>query len=177
AVENPLRMSGRQAPRQLNAEPQHLLLRQRAFLQALVERNAWDVFHDQVIDSLLGVEVVHRLDVGVVEATEDKGLAAETLARGGVAQSLGIEYFDCNISLQSLIARTVNDAKAAHTDFFDEAKMAEGLPGRGGRRRHTGNLTRAWPRVIPARGPDSWPAIRRRWYLPPGAPFPACRVE
>ncbi len=80
AVKNALRMSGGQSARQLDAQRHYLLLRQSTRSQPFVERSSGDVLQHQVVHSLFGVEVVHRLDVGVVQPAQDEGFLAKAFA-------------------------------------------------------------------------------------------------
>ena len=51
-----------------------------ASLQTVVERSAGHELHDDVVDGLVGGEFVNRLDVGMVQAAEDQGLATKAAA-------------------------------------------------------------------------------------------------
>src|SRR5664280_3790940 len=140
-MKDALRVSRRQSARQLDAQRQHLLLRQSAPFQPFVERSSGHVFQHQVVHSLFRVEVVHGFDVGVVEAAKNEGFATKTFSRGGIAQRLGIEHLDGDIAFQSRVPSAVSYTHAASADFLDEAEMAKGLPGGEARCHHMSNRT------------------------------------
>ena len=65
----------------LNGVLQHLVQRQRALLQPVRQRFAFQVLHHQVVDSVLLADVVQRADVGMIQAGDGARFALEALAR------------------------------------------------------------------------------------------------
>ena len=59
---------------------QHLFQRQRAFLQSLSERLAFQIFHHQIINSVLMAGVVERADMGMIQAGNRPCFALESFA-------------------------------------------------------------------------------------------------
>ena len=108
-------------------------------VQAVVERGARNILQHQVVEALLGMKVVHRFDVGMVEPAEDEGFAAKAGLRGDVAQGFGIQHLDRDIAFQALVARAINNPHTTGADLLDKPEMAQNLPGAWRRRSHAAN--------------------------------------
>jgi len=59
---------------------QHLLNRQRAFLQTLRQRFAFDILHHQIINSILLADVVKDADLRMIQAGDGFCFALEPFA-------------------------------------------------------------------------------------------------
>ena len=142
AMKDAARVSGGQPAGQLHSERDDFILRERALVQTVVERGAGNILQHQVVEAVLGMEVVHRLNVGVIEAAESQGLATKLGPRRNVEQGLGVQHLDRNISLQALVPRAIHDPHATGADLDDESEVAENLPRLWRRRAHAANRMR-----------------------------------
>src|SRR5216684_3604318 len=76
------------APRRipvLPASAQDLLRRERCLLEPMGQRFAFQVLHDEIVDTVLVADVVESADVRMTEARNGPGLALEALARLRIA--------------------------------------------------------------------------------------------
>ncbi len=120
--------------RDLDADPERLLLRQGALLQPVGERLAFEVLHHQVVDAVLLADVVEGADVGMVEGGGGAGLTLEARAAVGVLGEVRGQDLDGDGAVQARVARAVDLAHPAR------AKGREDLVGteaRSGRERHS----------------------------------------
>ncbi len=69
-----------QAFRELYAQTQDFLLRQRSTSHLLAQCDSGDVLHHQEIHTLLRVKVVDGGDIGMIELRKNQSLFVETLA-------------------------------------------------------------------------------------------------
>jgi hypothetical protein len=72
-----------QGARDLAAVAQHLLERKRPLLQAVGEGLAFDVFHDQVVETVVLADIEQRADVGMAQGSDGARLPLETGAPFG----------------------------------------------------------------------------------------------
>ncbi len=63
----------------LHAVLEHLLQRQRAFLQPLRQRLPFDALHHQVTDAVLATNIVQHADVRMIQARDGFGFSFEPL--------------------------------------------------------------------------------------------------
>src|ERR1019366_8971885 len=80
AMNHSVLMRCRQGLRELHAQTENFLLRQRSGSHLFAECDSGDVLHHQEVRALLRVEVVNGGDVGMVELGENQSFFAEMLA-------------------------------------------------------------------------------------------------
>ena len=78
-MDHPLPVRHGQGLGNLYAASQDLIQRERALLQALGQRLAFEVLHDQERHAVLLAHVVERADVGMAQAGDGPRLALEAL--------------------------------------------------------------------------------------------------
>src|SRR5579859_1213133 len=115
----------------LQADGNPFLFGQGAFGEALTECFAGNVLHDEEVDVVLDVEVVDRADVWMVEFGQGQGFLAESFARRVLSQLSGREDFQGNISVEPLIARSIDNAHSTGADLFEDMVMADSLADHG----------------------------------------------
>ena len=102
----------------------------RAFLQPLRQRLAFDVLHDEVVQTVLLADVVEGADVRMVELGDGFGFALETgLELGAFGEVLGKDL-DGNGAVEAGVRGFVDLAHATGSDGSEYLVGAE--PGSGG---------------------------------------------
>jgi len=89
---------------------------ERLVCEASVERLAFEVLHDEEVDSILRADVVKDADVRMLQAGNGFGFAIETGAEFSVGAEMRRENFDGNDALEASIAGFVDLAHAAGAD-------------------------------------------------------------
>src|SRR5229473_7826849 len=105
-----------------NAEEETQTVRERMDgLDVLVEALAFDKLHG-VEDTAIGerTDVMNGDDAGMLEASEDAGLAVETEREVAVGSG-NVEDLESHAALQHLVLRGVDDAHAAARDTLEQA--------------------------------------------------------
>ena len=125
AMNHSVLMRRRQALRELHAQTENFLLRQRSGSHLFAECDSGDVLHHQEIHTLPRVEVVDGGDVGMVELREDQSFFVEMLAGGFVDQRTGRKDFDGNIAGEMLIAGAIDLSHTTGADLLDDAVVAQ----------------------------------------------------
>ncbi len=93
---------------------------QRAFLQPLGQRLAFDVLHNEVIDTVLLAYVIKRADVRMVELRNRLRLAFEAcLAFGALGEMLG-EDLDGDGPVEAGVVGFVNLAHSSLADWRED---------------------------------------------------------
>ena len=100
----------------LDCELQHLLDRQRASLQSLRERLAFDIFHHQKIDVVLVAGIEKRADVRMIQAGDGFRFALEPLAQFRAISEMRGQNFDRDGSIEARIAGFIHFAHSARAD-------------------------------------------------------------
>src|SRR5438874_10813977 len=93
--------------RDLNAVLENLLQGQRAAPKAVGHGLALQVFHYQVLETVLGAHIVERADVRMVQHGNRPGLTFETLARGGAIDASG-ENLDGDDAVETRVAGLIH---------------------------------------------------------------------
>src|SRR5579864_395662 len=109
---------------------QHLVHRQRALAQAIAERFAFQVFHDQIASRILSAHVVEMTDVRVAERGDGTGFAIEALSGFDVAGKMFWQNLDGYNSVQPGIARPVHFSHTARAERRDNFIRTEFGPRR-----------------------------------------------
>src|SRR5450631_3063778 len=100
----------------LYAALQHLLQRQRTFLQPVVKALALHELHHQIRGSVLCAHVVEHADVRMIQRRNDPGFALEPLLRLGIVRKMGGKNLDRYRPVQASVARAINLAHAARPE-------------------------------------------------------------
>ena len=111
-MDDPAPVRGVQRSGDLGPDPKRLLDGQRPLRQAVRQRLALQVLHDQVVGPVLVADVVERADVRVRELRDRLRLALEPLAqlrRGGHVRR---QDLDGDVAPQARVLRAVNLAHA-----------------------------------------------------------------
>ena len=93
AVNDALRMRRPQALGEFEAQTGHFIRWQAARNQRLVQRFTRDIFRDQEVSFIGGVEVMDGGNIGVVQLGQREGFLAKPLAGGLVSQGAGRQDF------------------------------------------------------------------------------------
>ena len=104
-----------QAIRHLNPVFDGLVERKRSFLQALGQRLALYIFHDEVVDAVLLAHVVKRADVWVVELRDRLRLALESLPSLGALGEVSRKDLDGDGAVEPCVVGLVDLAHASRT--------------------------------------------------------------
>jgi hypothetical protein len=102
--------------RNLNPDLQRLVKRQSTFLDSVLERVAFQVFHDQEIDPILTAHVEDWADVRVTERSERFGLALESLFQARTCGNVLRENLNGDRPVQASIGGLVDFTHAACPD-------------------------------------------------------------
>ena len=86
---------------------------ERLVCEASVERLAFEVLHDEEVDSILRADVVKDADVRMLQAGNGFGFAIETGAEFGVCAEMRRENFDGDDALETSVAGFVDFSHAA----------------------------------------------------------------
>jgi len=109
----------------LDADPQGLVDRQRAFAQPIRQRLALEELHDQVVGSVLVAHVVKRANVRMRELRDRLRLTLEALPqlrRGGHVRR---QNFDRDIAAEPRVLRLVDLPHPSRTDGREDLVGAE----------------------------------------------------
>ncbi len=105
-----------QGVRNLRGVAQQLLERQRAFLQALGERLAFQVLQHEVVPALVCADVVEDADVSVLQIGDGAGFAVEALAGFLVSGEVRSEHLERNQAVQARVAAFIHFPHAARSN-------------------------------------------------------------
>ncbi len=135
AVHDPLVVGGGETRGQLPRGVQALAQRQRAALQPLLQSLALQQLGDHVGHAVLGADVEHREDVGMVEGAGRARLVLEAAKLRLVGQAVPRQDLDGDLAAQPRIARPVHLSHAAGAEQFQDlvgsqarARLEAGLP-------------------------------------------------
>src|ERR1700674_473947 len=99
---------------------QDLLQRQRTFQQTLRERLAFEIFHYQIIDTVLLADVEESADVGMIQAGNGASFALESLAQLGTIRKMRRQNLNCNDSVEPRVPGAVYLAHSSRTDSGED---------------------------------------------------------
>ncbi len=128
AMDDALRMRGPQALRKLQSQANHLVRGDRTGGQLLIECVPRDVFRDQKVGFIRGIEIVDRRDVGMVQLGERQRFLAESFPGIFVGKSAGRENFYGDITLQLLVVRKEDHSHPARANLLHDAVVAKIFP-------------------------------------------------
>ena len=124
-MDHPLLVRRHQPPRQLRAQTNHVLLRQRSLPQLLLEGRPRHQLHHQEVDPVRRVEVVERRDVGVAQPREDRRFLPEPSARLIVGQGAGGQDLQGDVAAELLVPGAVDLAHAPGAESLLDAVVGE----------------------------------------------------
>ena len=104
----------------LPAQPDDLRFRQSSGRQHLRERDARDVLHGQEVHISLGVEVVDRRDVGVIEPGQGYRFLAEARPCLVIGKRSGGKDFDGDVPVQAFVPGPIDDSHSPGADLLDD---------------------------------------------------------
>lgn len=110
----------------LRAEGDHIFLRERAVEKPGAESDPVDKLHDEKVEAVVGIEVVNRGDVGMIELGESQGFVAKFSAGAIVGNGAGKENLEGNYTVEVFILGAVNDTHPAAADSLDDSVVAQG---------------------------------------------------
>lgn len=102
--------------RDLGAVTQHLIERQRPVHEAVRERLALEIFHDEVLDAILIPHVVECTDMGMRELRDGLGLPLEALPNLRASGELVLQHLDRDGPLKPCIARPIDLSHSARAE-------------------------------------------------------------
>ena len=105
----------------LRSDPGQIIERERPLLQSRLERPAGDVFHDEEVHAVLGVEIENRRHAGVGQPGQGVRLTAEALARRRVRERAAQQHLDRNVAVEVQIVRSVHLTHAAGAERLENA--------------------------------------------------------
>ncbi len=138
AVDHALGMRERQRFRDLRSDRQRLHAGDGTPIQLFPQRGPVDHLHRQKVHVLIGVEVVDRRDVGVVQVREGEGFAPEALAGVVALEHPGGQDLERHLALEPRVAGLVDDAHSAFPDLPEDAVMGNLLADQAGHRHGVG---------------------------------------
>ena len=96
---------------------QDLAPRERAFfIHVLPERDAVYKFHNYVLDNIAVADVIDRDNIGVRQHCDRVRLRAESASELLVRRRIVAHYLHCDISVEPVVKRLVNDRHSALAD-------------------------------------------------------------
>ena len=108
-----LRVCGIERVGHLHAELEHLVDRQCAAGDSILERLAIEQFHDHELLTVVAADVVERADVRVVQVRNDSRFAEETLHRFGIGTQLIGQKLDRHLAAETRVFGFIHDTHAA----------------------------------------------------------------
>src|SRR6516165_10592204 len=94
---------------------QHLLERQRSFLQTLRQRFSLHTLHHQILDPILMTDVIEYADVWMIQTGDGLGFTLEALLADAVRRKMRGENLDGNGTFQARVACPIHLAHPART--------------------------------------------------------------
>jgi len=98
-------------------------------IQALCERFAFHVFHDQKIDAILAADIVKYADVWMIQARDDFGFALEALLAKGIGIKLRGQDLDRDGASKPSVGCALHFAHAACAERRDDLVRAQSRGG------------------------------------------------
>ena len=145
-------MSDGEAVTDFNAVTQNLRERHGTFGQALGERLAFEILHDEVADAVLRAHIVEVADVGMTQGRDGAGFAIETgfgvsvfRVGAGAFRTLGGEDLDGDGSIEAAVAGAVHLPHTARA----EARLDLVGPKHRPRSQRRGRQRHEWQRLYP----------------------------
>ena len=126
------RVRGVERHRNLHAEVDDLIDRQRASLDALLHRPALEQLHHDEGPPLVLAELVDRTDVWVFQRRRQPGFALEPGQPRRVGAVFLAEELDRDLAIEAQILRAVYDAHATFAKLVEHAVVGDDRMGHAG---------------------------------------------
>ena len=124
-VHDPLPVRLIERVRDLDAVAQRLVQRKRSLREAIRQRLAFEVLHDEILGVALAPDVVERADVRVRELRDRLRLPLEALAHFGGRRQVLREHLDGHGPLEPRVLRLVHLSHAARAERREDLVRAE----------------------------------------------------
>ncbi len=115
--------------RNLRAEFQYLLQRQRAFFQSFGQRLSLYAFHHQVVHAILAAHVVQHANVRMIQTRNSSCFTLEALLPDGIGRKLSRNNLDRNCSIQPRVPRAIHLAHPARAQRRHDLVRPKFAPG------------------------------------------------
>ena len=129
SVNDPGAMRAAERRGDLRSVLQHLWDRERAAVKTLRQGDSIAILEHQVINAIVGADVVQRTNVRIVERRDRFSLALKTRAQPGIISKRAMQNLDGYVARQSRVARAIDLAHTSGTDTFDDLVRTEPLTG------------------------------------------------
>src|SRR5271157_2299873 len=97
----------------------------RPYSKALLQRLAFQIFHDDEGPTFVFIDLINRADVGMIERRGGAGLALEAAQRLAVFSQLFRQKLEGDQPLQLAILGLIDDTHAPATDLLNDAIVAD----------------------------------------------------
>lgn len=125
AVHHPVLVQRDESVRKLHPQTSDFLLAEATLADHLIESLAVDEFHDEKIDTSVGVEIVDGRNIRMIELREGERFLLEPPARLLVGEGPRRKDLQGNSALESLVVSAINDAHATGANPFQQPIAAE----------------------------------------------------
>ncbi len=129
AVHDPRGVRARQGVRDRDRHLQHLVEAHPLARDRVLERPAERVLHDDEVDPVHGVDLVHGYDVGMVERGGGPGFLDEAPAAAFVRHALRGKHLDRDVPTQARVARAIDFSHASRAQQRGDLVWPEPRPG------------------------------------------------
>jgi hypothetical protein len=125
AVHDPALVERDQTVRQLDPDPPHLVVAEAALANQGIDRSPGHELHHEEIDAVIRVEVVNGRDVGMIEPRQRQRFLLESGAAFVVGEAAVRQQLECDVAIETLVARPVHDAHPAGADSLQDPVVAQ----------------------------------------------------
>src|SRR4029077_7747851 len=127
AMHDPLRVRRIERIGNLDAERKQRLQLHRTVADAMFQRHAIEVLHDDERLAVLVTDVVDGADIRMVECRCSSRFTAESLERLPVLRHILRKEFQCDEAVKASVLGLVYDSHASAAELFDDAVMRDNL--------------------------------------------------
>jgi hypothetical protein len=104
---------------------QRFVQRHGATFKARRQRLAFEIFHDEIVGTVLLANVVQHTDMRVIQRSQRLRFTLEALPHLGIRRPMLWKYFDGDDALQSRVRRFVDFAHSTGSDLVEDLVWAE----------------------------------------------------
>ena len=115
----------------LDGIAQHLIQRQRAFLQMLRQGFTFDVLHHEIVGSVLMANIVENADVRMIQTGNGSRFALEALAKLLPARVVVWKDFDGDDAVETRIAGAIHLTHSSRSNAGENFVGTQTLASRG----------------------------------------------
>ena len=148
AMDDSLGMRRIERIRNLHAEIEHLLDRQRFIFDPVLQRLAIEKFHGDERLAIYFVHVVNRADIGMIQSGGRACFPSKSFERLAIRGKIFRQEFQRNEAAELRIFGLEHDAHTAATDFFNHAVVRDGFSDH--EREERGVMLVPWSRQVNA---------------------------